>query len=191
MAHTKDEIKVAANGAIYVAQFSAEPELPTDVSTELDAAFNEVGYVSDDGVTFTKSEEVEDINVWQSQNPVRRIVTSRDFSAAAPLAQWNQDTVSTAFGGGTWTEPSEGVFRFDPPDDADPLAEWVVVVEAVDGERTDRYVIERANVTGDVETQAVRNASMMLPVTFSALTPDEKDKAWYFLSNDPAFEASS
>ena len=191
MAQDSDQIKVASSGGIFVASFSAAPKLPTDLTAALDAAFVELGYAGDDGVTFNKSEEVEDVNVWQKQTPARRITTSRDFSAATPLVQWNRDTVSAAFGGGAWTEPTAGVYRFDPPDDMDPLAEWVVVIEGKDGERTDRWVIKRCNVTGEVETQYVRNAPSLLPVTFSALTPDGKDKPWYYLTNDAAMEPSS
>jgi hypothetical protein len=191
MANDASQIKVASNGGIFVARFEDEPTLPTDLTTPLDAAFTNLGYVGDDGVTFNKSEEVEDIKVWQKTTPARRITTSRDFSAAGPLTQWNQDTVATAFGGGEWTEPKSGVFRYDPPDDMDPLAEWVVVVEGQDGDRLDRWVIERANVTGDIETQYVRNAPSLLPVTFSALTPDDKDHPWYYLTNDEAMETGS
>lgn len=187
MAQDSKQIKVAANGGLYLARFDDNPTLPTNVEDPLDELFNEVGYSGDDGVTFTKSEEIEDVNAWQSQNPVRRIVVSRDFSAATSLIQWNRDSVALAFGGGEWSEPEPEVFRFDPPADYDPLTEWVGVIETIDGDRIDRYVIERCNITGDVETQAVRNAAMALPVTLSALTPDGKDRPWYFVSNDPAF----
>lgn len=193
MAQDSKQIKVAADGGLFIARFEDEPTLPTNVADPLDSLLNEVGYSSDEGVTFTKSEEVEDINVWQSQTPARRIVTSRDFSAATTLAQWNRETVALAFGGGGWTEPEPGEYRFDPPADYDPLTEWVAVIEAKDGDRVDRWVIERCNITGDVETQAVRNAGMFLSVTLSALTPDGKDRPWYYLSNDePAYaEAGS
>ncbi len=84
-----------------------------------------------------------------------------------------------------------GTFRFDPPSDYDALTEWVAVLETIDGDRTDRWVVERGTITGDIETQATRSAAMVLPVDVSALTPSGKDKAWYYLSNDPAFEVGS
>jgi hypothetical protein len=191
MGQDSSQIKVAANGGLYIARYDDTPTLPTDVETVLDPLLGEVGYASDDGVTFNKSEEIEDINVWQSQNPVDKIVTKRDFSAGASLMQWNRETVATAFGGGTWTEPKVGVFRFDPPADYDPLTKWTAVIETITGDRIDRWVIERCTITGDIETQAVRNAAMMLPITLSALTPDGKARPWYYLSNDPSFEAGS
>jgi len=186
LAQNSEQIKVAANGGLYLAKFDSEPKLPTDVETALDKAFNEVGFASEDGVTFNKSEEVEDVMVWQKQTAARKLVTKRDFGASTSLAQWNRDTVALAFGGGSWSEPKAGVYRFDPPNDYDPLTDWVAVLETIDGERKDRYVIEKCNITGDVETQAVRNAAMMLPVALAALTPDGKSKPWYYLSNDDA-----
>lgn len=185
MAQSSDQIKVAAKGGLYLARYDDNPTLPTDVTSKL-TGFNEVGYASTDGVTFTKSEETEDILVWQSKTAVRKIVTKRDFSAATQLVQWNRENVALAMGGGEWSEPKPGVFRFDPPKDYDALTDWVAVIETVDGERIDRYVIEKCNITGDVETQAVANAAQALPITLSALTPDGKDKPWYYLSNDEA-----
>lgn len=186
MAQNSDQIKVAAKGGLYLARFDDAPTLPTDLTSALDAAFSEVGYSSDDGVMFTKSEATEDVNVWQKQTPARKIVTSRDFSVATSLVQWDRDNVAVAMGGGEWSEPKPGVFRFDPPADYDPLTDWVAVIETVDGDRIDRYVVEKCNITGDVETQAVRNAAQLLPITLSALTPDGKDRPWFYLSNDEA-----
>jgi hypothetical protein len=192
MTQTAEQIKVAANGGLYIARFDDEPTLPTDVETDLDPLFKEVGFASDDGATCTKGEESEDINVWQSQTPVDKIVTSRDYSVAMTLMQWSRDNVALAFGGGEWSEPKPGVFAFDPPADFEPLTKWVAVLETISGERIDRWVIFRAIVTGDVETQAVRNAAMMLPITLAALTPPGMERPWKYLSNDAAaYEAGS
>lgn len=189
MAQNKEQIKVAAKGGLYIARAADEPTLPDDLTTALDEAFTNVGYFGDEGATATKTEEIEEVTAWQSQTAVRKIVVKRDFSIAGTLLQWNRDNVSLAFGGGTWTEPSSGVYRFDPPADYDALTDWVGVLETRDGDRIDRWVVESGNITGDIETQAVRNAAMTLPITLSALTPDGKDRPWYYLSNDdPAFE---
>lgn len=191
MAQNKEQIKVAAKGGLFIARSADEPTIPTDLDTELDPLFNEVGYFGDDGATFAKGEEVEEIMAWQSQTAVRKIVVKRDFSMGGTLLQWDRTNVALAFGGGEWTEPKAGVYRFDPPADYDPLTDWVGVLEARDGDRIDRWVIEQGNVTGDIETQAVRNAGMTLPVNLSALTPDGKDRPWYYLSNDDAAYAAA
>jgi len=189
LSQNAEQIKVAANGGLYIARFEDEPTLPTNPEDPLDAIFNEVGFFSEDGVTFNKSEEKEEIRVWQSPTAVDEIVTSRDFSAGGSLMQWNRDTVAIAFGGGEWSEPEPDVYRFDPPNDYDPLTKWVGVLETIAGDRVDRWVIKRGTFTGDIETQAVRNAAMALPITLSALTPTGDTRPWYYLSNDPAFAA--
>lgn len=186
MAQTAEQIKVAAKGALFLARFDDEPKFPTDLTTPIDAAFNEVGYLDDNGATCTKSEATENIMVWQKKTPARIIATERNFTVAGSLSQWNRDNVAVAMGGGEWTEPKPGVYRFDPPADYDALTDWVAVLETVDGDRIDRWIIEKCNITGDVETQAVANAAQLLPITLSALTPDGKDRPWFYLSNDEA-----
>jgi hypothetical protein len=186
MSENSKQIKVAAKGALYLARFDDEPKLPTDLTSSIDEAFNEVGFFSDDGATCTKSEATENVMVWQKKTPARIIVTERNFTIAGSLAQWNRENVEVAMGGGEWTEPKTGVFRFDPPADYDALTDWVAVLETIDGARIDRWIVERCNITGDVETQAVGNAAQMLPISLAALTPDGKDRPWHYLSNDDA-----
>lgn len=54
--------KPAAAGAIFVAPVGTV--LPTDTTTALDAAFAELGYVSEDGITNSNSPENDNIKAW-------------------------------------------------------------------------------------------------------------------------------
>ncbi len=188
MAKNSDQVRVALTGSVSVAPYTGSLVLPTDPTAALNASFKDLGYTSTDGVTFNVGVEVEDIDVWQKQTPVRRVVTSRPSSLAFQLAQWNKDTFAVAFGGGTWTETTSGsnLWRYDPPADGDSLAEYAVVIDFVDGDVHGRVVLQRATMNEGVETQLVRNNAAWLPVTFNALTPDDEDAAWYFLSDDDA-----
>lgn len=189
MAQEAAEITVAADGNIYVAPFSGSLTYPDTEDESLDTAFQEMGYASENGVTFTATPDVTDINAWQKATPVRRLVTARALTLATEFLQWNEDTFATVFGGGEWSE-SGGTFRYDPPADTDALAEFAIVIDGYDGERKQRWVVYRANVTEAVETNLVRTGAALLPITFSALTPDDQDRAWYFLSGDTAFGES-
>lgn len=184
-----DKTVIAQDGNIYVAPFgTALPETPTET---LNAAFTELGYVTDDGVTFSAEPTTEDINAWQSATPIRRLVTARALSAAWQGQEWSKDSFALAFGGGAWTEPEAGVYRYDPPADRDALADFSLVLDWADGDRNYRLVILRGNVTDAVETNLIRTGTANLNVTFSALAPDNADRAWYLLTDDPAFDIAT
>jgi hypothetical protein len=189
MAQNSEQITVALTGDVSVAPYSSGLVLPVDLGA-LDAAFVNLGLTTEDGVTFTATPNVEEIRSWQKKTATRRVVTGRDVSSAFVLQQTNLDTFALAFGGGDWTEPSEGVYRYDPPADGDALAEYACVIDIEDGDKHGRVVIIRSTVNEAVETQFVSNNAAELPVTLAGLTPDGGDRAWYFLSDDDAFDAA-
>jgi len=185
-----EQITVASQGHIWVTPFDAGLTYPTDPVEEPAAPWIDLGYANEDGVTFTATPNVEDIEAWQSATPVRRLVTARELTLATALEQWNRDSFLAAFGGGVWSESGTApdvVYRYDPPADQDPLAEFAVMIDAIDGARASRWVAKRCNITEAVETQLVRTGAALLPVTFNALTPSGESRAWYFLTNDAEF----
>jgi hypothetical protein len=190
MPNDADEFVVAANGSINLAPVGST--LPTDMSS-LDAAFIELGYATEDGVTFSDAPTVEDIRSWQSPNPTRRLVTERNNSVAFQLQQWNADSFGLAFGGGTWSLVSAGppaITRFDPPGAQDAIAEYSLAVDWQDGDKEYRLVVPRGNVAEGVETQLTRGGVAVLPITFGILVPDTGD-SWNLYTNDPAISVPS
>lgn len=186
MSQDSTELVVAATGHVRVANLADNPSMPTDNGTPTAAltSFLDLGYTTEDGVTFTATPTVEDINAWQKQTPIRRLVTARAFTAAFSLEQWNQETISLAFGGGAWTQPANGIFRYDPPSDSEELAKYALVVDFADGDRNSRFVIYQGEVTEAVETQITRTGAALLPITFDARTPDNKTRSWYYVGDD-------
>lgn len=189
MAKESSKIRVFSGGGLSVAPFGTT--LPTSPIASLDPAFTDLGYLTEDGATFTKGQEVEDIRSWQSATPTRRVVTTRSYGVAGQLQQQDQVNYALAFGGGDWTEPTLGIFRYDPPADTDDLPEYSLVVDGVDGDIHHRAVIIRATIEGETETQWVRNAAALLPLNFAALTPDGADAPWYYLTDDENFAEAS
>jgi len=188
MAQDASEITVAADGDLSVAPFGTA--LPSSIDTALNAAFSSVGYLSEDGMSFTVGAEEEEINVWQKATPARRIVTARTFQASGELLQWNRATFALAFGGGEWSSPAGGVYRYDPPADRDAITEYSAVLDWEDGDRKSRIVIYRCTLADEVESSLTRTDAAALPITLNALTPDEEDRSWYYLSDDAAYAAS-
>lgn len=184
MAKDSDQLVVAASGSIYVAPVGTA--VNTDPDAALSATWRELGYATEDGVTFGDSPNVETIMGWQSASPLRRIVTGRDRTVGFALHQWNDATLEFVFGGGAWNALGGGLYRFDPPEDTDALDELALVVDWADGDRHFRFVAYEGSVTSGVETQLTRSGSAILPVTFEINANDDGDD-WNIYSDDPVF----
>lgn len=186
----KEEIVVALDGSVNLAPFGKA--LPTDLKPLKAEDFTDLGYQSTDGVTFTVTPSVTDIEAWQSATPVRKIVTARALAVKFTALQWNVSTFAAAFGGGAWTEKEEakegkpGLYRYDPPADQDDLPDYSTVIDFQDGDKNYRLVVELGNITDAVETNLARGSASTIPISIDALTPDGKDRSWYLLSDDPA-----
>lgn len=181
MAFDAQEIVVGGSGSIHVAPTGTT--LPATVDTSLDPAFVDLGYTSEDGVTFNSERTSEPVDVWQSYDPVRYILTGRMSQASFSLAQWNTDTVIFGFGGGAVTEPTNDFFTYTPADPEDGIDERAMVIKFQDGARHFAIAISRGMVTGATETQITKAAPGMLPITFSVMA-DGVNPPWAFLSND-------
>lgn len=191
-----NEVVVGANGAVYVAP--AGTAVPTTPTVALNAAFVEVGYVSEEGITFTGGAEQEDILAWQSFYPIRKIITARTAGMEFVMKQWNESTVKLAFGGGT-IDRNGAVTTYVPPSPSE-LDVRALVVEWQDGANDYRLVIPRGQVSGEVSTQLVRNSAADLPVSFAATPSGEADtlsspptagqlltQPWYLLTDQTGF----
>lgn len=187
MAKSTSQIVVAGTGSILVAPVATVA--PVDVATPWAAAWIDLGYTNEDGVTFTDEKTVEDIMLWQLFYPGRTIVTARNSTAAFSLAQWNKDTVPLAFGGGTiTTTPGPPAhYRYSPPAPG-TVDERALGIEIVDGSVIKRFIIPRCVVSEAVETNLVKSTAANLPITVKALGTDGVDP-WYFRSNSAAYAA--
>lgn len=187
MANDADQIVVAANGTVYVAPVGTTA--PTAPTGALNAAWKDLGFITEDGATFTDSKTVEDILAWQSFYPVRKIVSAKDASVSFSLRQWNGRTVSLAFGGGNTVDLGGGNFSYVPPA-PEVIDERAMLIEWQDGDKNYRLILPKGLVTEAVETNLVRTGSAVLPITFS-ITPDTGDDPYTFLADDPGWDSLS
>jgi hypothetical protein len=188
MTANASQVVVGSGGKVYVAPVgTAEPNTATEA---LNAAYLDLGYISEDGVSASFGVSVEDINAFQSLLPIRRVVTGRTADVSFTCRQWNADTFSLALGGGSFDVSGGSTYLFYPPANGDALAENAVIIEWNDGSKNYRLVIRRAVVTDAVETQIVRNAAADLPVTLSVLGSEATD-AWYLITDDDAFDTGA
>lgn len=182
-----DKIVVAQRGAVYLGDVGTVVADDPDVAVP--GSFTDLGYTTEDGVTFGASSDVTDINAWQSATPVRRIVTGRSTTASFSLEEWSEDNFALAFGGGEWTFNGDRAV-YNPPADEDALAEYQLIIDFQDGDKKSRLQIFRGNVADSVETTLNRTGAAILPITFTGLTPDGETRSWKYASNDPTLIAS-
>jgi len=184
MAKDPSEIVIGANGSIYTAPLGSP--IPANITAPLGGAWVELGYASEDGVTWVDGKSLQSIRAWQSFYDLRRIVTSKEGSLAFSLMQWNGNTVRLAFGGGEVTEPAPNAYRYTPPDPQD-IDERMLAVEWEDGDHDFRLVFPKGMVSDNVEVNIVRTAAGLLPITFALLGSAELEP-FILDTNHPAFE---
>ncbi len=180
-----EETLVGASGAVYVAPVGSTE--PTTSRGTLSAAWTELGYLSEDGVTWSVGRSTEDVSAWQSFYPIRTLVTAQTSTLGMTLRQWNADTIVLALGGGTITEDT-GEYTYEPPAPGD-LDERAIIVDWSDGSRAYRLIVRRAVVSDAVETQLQRGAAADLPVTFNVLGSTAEIQPFILITNDDSFGA--
>lgn len=186
MATDVDQVVVAARGNVYVAPVGTAG--PTNIATALNAAFIDLGYLSEDGISeFSPGVETNAIPAWQSFYPIRRVVTDRSLTIGFTLLEWSDVTVKLAFGGGD-IATATSIYTYTPPDPED-IDYRAMVVQWIDGAKNYRLHLPRVMVTDVGSIPLRRGDAAGIPLTFAV---DAVDGASPFslITDDPAFATS-
>lgn len=187
--NNSSEITVGQSGQVYVAPVGTA--LPTTPTASLNAAFVGLGYLNEDGATVNVNPDFQDFNAWQEFSPVRIDKTAQNAQVSFSLMQWDEDTVPLAFGGGTVTSPSSGVYRYELPTPSTGLDERALILDADDGGEHHRWIFPRVIAVEAVETNYRRSAEALLPITARVLIPTGGVAAGAYLTDSAAFAAGS
>ena len=179
MALEPTHVVVAGTGAVQVAPEGTT--LPTDLAP-LAAPWEDVGYVGEDGVAFTFSREQEEVNAWQSAEPVRILTTNEPKTIELELLEFDRVSLLLAFRGGAFTGAASP-WTYEPPD---PGATDVraLVIDGKDGAQTFRFAFPRAQLGGDLEFALLRTDAVRLSLEISLLASPVK---WKIISDLPGF----
>jgi hypothetical protein len=146
--------------------------LPTS-GTAATTGLNDLGYLDEDGLTVTVTPTIQELNVWQSAQPVRRALQNQGISLSGNFAEHNTHTVPRAFGGGSLAALASpgGTYAFIDPI-VNGLEEFAVCADVTDGS-TDRvrYTFARVNQTEASEVSYNRQNLAVLPFSFGVLAP--------------------
>ena len=190
MAKNATQVRVALTGSIWF-NSDLNAAIPDDLDTP-PAGYVDLGFTTDDGVTFTLSKETEDIMGWQTGDVLRKLVTAEPKSAAFTLRQVSRDTWLATNGGTiTLTRAAAGevpaVYRWEPTQSE--VVEGVLLIDFEDDGINYRFGFRRAMQGAEVEFQLVRGDAVNLPNEWTALAP-ASGAAFFMDTDDVAFVES-
>jgi hypothetical protein len=156
---------IGANGDLWFAPTGiTKPAVTADVPD----TFRKLGLVSEDGVTFGNSRETENIMVWQSVYPARRVTTETENTVAFQLATWSRDSVQFVFAGGTWSGEAATGYTYSPPEPGHE-SEYAVLLRWLDGDFSAQLWFPRATITENEDITLQRSEAALLGVTVGVL----------------------
>ena len=168
---TASNVLVGVTGGAYVAPEGTT--LPTDATTALNAAFEEVGYISEEGVSQSISEDVTDLKAWQNGDVVRKIQTGHDLTYSFTMIETSDVTLATYYG-----NYAAGTVEIDGTQL--PHKSWVI--EVADGDDDLRIVIPDGQITerGDLVFQ--NGDAVGYQITITCFPDDSGVKAYQYVS---------
>lgn len=137
-----NNVDVGITGAIYRAPVGTT--LPTTPTEELDADFEELGWVGEGGVEESPNDETKEIPAWQNGTIVRRLITKFEQQLKFTAIETSRLVLETYHKGSTITDVGSGVSRLEvlvPSPDR-----WTFIFDVIDGEKHLRIIAEDAEV---------------------------------------------
>lgn len=174
-------VRVAVTGGIYVAPTATT--IPTDPTTELDAAFDEVGYIGEDGITESHGTETSDIRAWQNGAVVRRVQTSHALTFAFTMIETNPTALELFYGnyedGGVGTPAVVEVT-------GEQLDRQRFVLHVIDGDDLIRIVVPDGQVTERGDVVYANGQEIGRQVTITCYPDEDEVKAYIYLETEGA-----
>lgn len=178
MALDATKVRIGSTGGLYVAPTGTT--LPTTAVATKDAAFDDFGYLSEDGITMSIGRDITDLKAWQNSTVVRKVQTSHDVTLQMTAIELNAVSLANYFG--NYTALADGA-NFNITADALDHAAWIL--DVIDGDVKMRFVIPDGQITeqGDLSITGGGDA-MGLPFTLTAFPDNTGVKVYGYIDED-------
>lgn len=173
MTLTADNVRVGVTGGVFGAP--SESTLPTDATAELDGAFEDLGYVTEDGVSQAIGIDITEIKAWQNGDVVRKVQTKHDLTYAFAMLETSPAALEAYYG-----NYDAGVVEIRG--DQGIRQSWVINV--IDGDNKIRIVIPDGQVTERGDISYVNGDAVSYPVTITCYPDDDSVKAYMYLDGE-------
>jgi hypothetical protein len=186
---TATDLRVANRGRVLAAPKGSV--VPIDTTTAWDAAWNDLGYCDEKGVTFSKKDSKTAIKAWQSISPVRYILNDRDIHLAFVMEQWNKKTLAVysneGLGAVVANASVSGEYKlsFTPnPKDQEFMlgVEWADDVNTI----THRIICVRGSISDTADIPLTHGGLATLGVTYQTMATDSTTDLVTMLMKDPS-----
>lgn len=163
MALDAAKVRVAVTGAVYAGPTSATA--PTSATSSVAATFNDMGYVSEDGVTEAYDEDVEDIQAWQGGAIVRTLISSSKATLAFTMIETKASTLELYHKGSTVENIGAGSYKIDVVTPG--VVRKSFILDVLDGDKHIRMYVRDGEVTERGEITYVNDETISYPVTIT------------------------
>lgn len=170
--------KPKATGGVYAGATSAT--LPTNAVDTLDASLTGLGYVSEEGLTQTKSGDTTPVRAWGGDT-IRVLKTTDDLSYTWTFLETNVNVLSEVFGPDN-VEVSDGWGGRKVTIKAGQLSYRAFVFDMLDGTTSVRVVVPNGQLDGNVEVTFTDGQPISFPVTLNAYPDSSGNKAYWFIT---------
>lgn len=162
MALDAANVVVALTGTVQYAVIATA--IPDDAYEALNAAFKDVGYITEDGVTESHGTETNDIRAWQNGAVVRRVRTSHVVTYQFTMLETNDNALGLFYDSYSTAGATKGRATITGVEHD----EQRFVIDVVDGTDNIRIVIPNGQITelGDVVYNS--GDAVARPVTITA-----------------------
>lgn len=169
-------VRVAVTGAVYVG--ATGTTLPDDATTPVGPSLDDVGYISEEGVTESHDADTQDVIAWQNGDNVRTLQTSHNVTFNFSMIETSEVTMRTFYGNFDGDSENGEVHIT-----GQQLGNQSWVISVLDGDHVIRIVIPDGQITerGDVEYTGQDATGREITVT---AYPDEDGvKAYIYMEN--------
>ena len=152
-------------GAVFWAPLGSD--LPETANEDLDAAFVCLGYVSEDGVTFSRSRETEDVTAWGGDKVLTLQTDKADTAQMTLIEALNENVLKLVHGADNVSGSLESGLTVS--ENSQELDYGVWVIDAVlNGDVQMRTIMPNAKVITIDDVQFASNAAVGYNVTAAA-----------------------
>lgn len=163
---TAANVLIGANGRILDAPSGTT--LVTDATTGLDAAFIDVGYISDDGLTEHLGTTTNKIKNWEGST-VREVQTEHELTYKFVMIETNDESQRIYYG----SDPADGIEAVQGV-----RGSWAL--EVFDGDVVIRVIVPDGQVTARGDVLYRNDQATAREVTISCYPDDTNKKAYVY-----------